>query len=187
MTRTVSKKKRHDFILTQIKQNPFLKDEELARACNVSVSTIRFDRAELGIAEYRERVKSAAEEIMSSSATATGEVLDLNLFHDGISVLETDESMVFEGTDIVKCQHIYAFAENLALSVIDAKAALVKIANVKYTHEAHAGERLIAKSDVIRVKEKEFIVRVVIKANMNEVFRGKFSLLVADGQYSEEK
>lgn len=178
MTRTVLKKQRHEFILTQIRKNPFLKDEELAEACNVSVSTIRFDRAELGIAEYRERVKSAAEEVMSSGATATGEVLDLNLFQDGISVLETDKSMVFPGTDIVKGQHIYAFAEDLALSVIDAKAALVKVANVKYMHEAHAGERLIAKSDVMRVKEKEFIVRVVIKANMNEVFRGKFSLLV---------
>ncbi len=180
MTRAVLKKQRHEFILTQIRENPFLKDEELAEACNVSVSTIRFDRAELGIAEYRERVKSAAEEVMSSGSTATGEVLDLNLFQDGISVLKTDKAMVFPGTDIVKGQHIYAFAENLALSVIDARAALVKVANVKYTHEAHSGERLIAKSDVMRVREKEFIVRVVIKANMNEVFRGKFSLLVTD-------
>lgn len=186
MTRTVLKKQRHEFLLRQIKQNPFLKDEELAEACNVSVSTIRFDRAELGIAEYRERIKSAAEEGMSAGMAATGEVLDLNLFQDGISVLKTDKTMVFPGTDIVKGQHIYAFAENLALSVIDAKAALVKVANVKYVHEAHADERLIAKSEVIRVKEKEFLVHVVIKANMNEVFRGKFSLLVADGDGSEE-
>lgn len=186
MTRTALKKQRHEYLLRQIKKNPFLKDEELAEACNVSVSTIRFDRAELGIAEYRERIKSAAEEVMTTAATATGEVLDLNLFHDGISVLNTDKSMVFPNTDIVKGQHIYAFAENLALSVIDANAALVKVANVKYTHEAHAGERLIAKSEVMRVKEREFIVRVVIKANLNEVFRGKFSLLIADGEYAEE-
>ncbi len=184
MTRTMLKKQRHEFLLKQIKQNPFLKDEELAEACNVSVSTIRFDRAELGIAEYRERIKSAAEEGMNSTVDPAGEVLDINLFHDGISVLETDNTMVFEGTDIVKGQYIYAFAENLAVNVIDAKAALVKFANVKYVHEAHAGDRLIAKSDVMRVEEKEFIVRVVIKANMNEVFRGKFSLIVADS--SEE-
>ena len=62
MTRTILKKKRHEYLLRKIKQNPFLKDEELAQACNVSVSTIRFDRAELGIAEYRERIKSVAEE-----------------------------------------------------------------------------------------------------------------------------
>lgn len=186
MTRAALKKQRHEYLLRQIKKNPFLKDEELAEACNVSVSTIRFDRAELGIAEYRERIKSAAEEVMTTAATATGEVLDLNLFHDGISVLNTDKSMVFPNTDIVKGQYIYAFAEDLALNVIDANAALVKIANVKYTHEAHAGERLIAKSEVMRVKEREFVVRVVIKANLNEVFRGKFNLLVADGEYTEE-
>ena len=173
MTRTILKKKRHEYLLRKIKQNPFLKDEELAQACNVSVSTIRFDRAELGIAEYRERIKSVAD-------TAVGEVLDLNLYHDGISVLKTDDTMTFDGTDIIKGQCIYAFAENLALSVIDAKAALVKIANVKYMHEAHAGERLIAKSDVMRVKDGGYIVRVVIKANMNEVFRGKFSLVMTD-------
>lgn len=51
MTRTILKKKRHEYLLRKIKQNPFLKDEELAQACNVSVSTIRFDRAELGIAD----------------------------------------------------------------------------------------------------------------------------------------
>lgn len=72
MTRTVLKKQRHEFLLRQIKQNPFLKDEELAEACNVSVSTIRFDRAELGIAEYRERVKTAAEEGISSTAVSAG-------------------------------------------------------------------------------------------------------------------
>ena len=155
MTRTALKKQRQDFLLKQ---------------------TIRFDRAELGIAEYRERVKSAAEEVMN--AQSTGEVLDINLYRDGISVLKTDSSMTFEGTDIVKGQYIYAFAEDLALSVIDAKAALVKVANVKYSHEAHSGERLIAKSDVMRVEENEYVVRVVIKANMNEVFRGKFSLIV---------
>ena len=187
MTRTAIKKQRHEYLLTQIKQNPFLKDEDLAKRCNVSVSTIRFDRAELGIAEYRERIKSAAVEGLGASAQGKGEVLDLNLFHDGISVLETDNTMVFDGTDIVKGQYIYAFAENLALSVIDAKAALVKVANVKYVHEAHAGERLIAKSDVMNVKENGFVVRVVIKANMNEVFRGKFSLLVADGQIRRDK
>lgn len=180
MTRTKLKQQRQEFLLKKIEQNPFLKDEELAEVCNVSVSTIRFDRAELGIAEYRERIKSAAQEGRANGTEPVGEVLDINLFHDGISVLKTDAAMTFEGTDIVKGQYIYAFAENLALNVIGAKAALVKVANVKYMHEARAGESLVAKSDVMRVKEKEFIVRVVIKANLREVFRGKFSLIEAE-------
>lgn len=91
MTRTILKKKRHEYLLRKIKQNPFLKDEELAQACNVSVSTIRFDRAELGIAEYRERIKSVAEEGLVAGSRRLAEVLDLNLYHDGISVLKTDE------------------------------------------------------------------------------------------------
>ena len=142
--RSTLKKTRHDFILSILHDNPFLKDEELAKKCGVSVSTIRNDRAELGIAEYRERVKSAAEGEFGSGGTKE-ELLDLKLYENGISVLETDSSMVFKNTNIVKGQCIYAFAENLALSVINARAALVKIANVKYTSEVHAGDKLVAK------------------------------------------
>lgn len=173
------KSERHAYLLEKIKENPFLKDEELARAFGVSVSTIRFDRAELGIAEYRERIKTAAQGSINNNDTE-GELLDLNVYHDGISVLKVDSGMVFEGTNIVKSQYIYAFAENLALNVIDAKSMLVKVANVKYTEEVHAGETLMAKSVVIREKEDEFVVHVFIKVNMAEVFRGKFSLKVLD-------
>ena len=170
------KQERHADLMEKIKKNPFVKDEDLAKDFGVSVSTIRFDRAELGIAEYRERIKSAAQEGMNNSVE--GELLDLNVYKDGISVLQTDASMTFDGTDIVKSQFIYAFAENLALNVIDAKSMLVKIANVKYIEEVHAGDNLVAKSVVKRVKEGEFVVHVHIKANMTEVFRGKFSLRV---------
>ncbi len=175
----MDKKERHVFLLQKIKENPFLKDTELAEACNVSVSTIRFDRAELGIAEYRERIKNAAVDGLNSSHPDS-EILELDLFHNGLSTMTADEGMCFEKTDIVKGQCIYAFAENLALSVIDARAALVKVANVKYVNEVHAGDRLFARSVVIRDKQNEFIVHVFIKANMNEVFRGKFNLVVSD-------
>ncbi len=173
----MNKKERHVFLLQKIKSEPFLKDEDLARACGVSVSTIRIDRAELGISEYRERVKTAAVDGLNNPHFE-GEILELTLFHNGVSVLRADETMCFEGTNIVKSQSIYALAEDLALSVIDAKAALVKVANVKYISEVYAGERLFARSEVIRGKDREFIVHVFIKANMKEVFRGKFNLAV---------
>lgn len=171
------KRERHAYLLKKIKENPFLKDEDLARAFGVSVSTIRFDRAELGIAEYRERVKNAAQGSISGNDTC-GELLDLNVHHDGISVLHTDASMTFNGTNIIKSQFIYAFAEDLALHVIGAESMLIKVANVKYTKEVHPGDTLVAKSIVIREKEDEFVVHVFIKVKMNEVFRGKFSLKV---------
>ena len=175
--RSLGKRERHAYLVKKIKENPFLKDEDLAKAFGVSISTIRFDRAELGIAEYRERVKSAAEDGINGVGTE-GELLDLNVYHDGISVLKTDNTMVFEGTDVVKSQYIYAFAENLALNVIDAKSMLVKVANVKYIEEVCAGDTLVAKSVVIREKHDEFVVHVFIKVSMKEVFRGKFSLKV---------
>ncbi|MDO5396564.1 MAG: fatty acid biosynthesis transcriptional regulator [bacterium] len=182
----MTKHERHCRLKAMIKENPFLKDEELSKQLGVSVSTIRIDRAELGIAEYRERVKTAAEDSKVQQISHAGEVIDMELFHSAISVLETDNSMLFPGTDIIKSQHIYALAEELALNVIDAKAALVKVANVKYVSEVHEGEKLVAHSTVIRKKENntskdnaaEYIVHVIIKVRMNEVFRGKFSLSI---------
>lgn len=181
----MDKKERHAFLLQKIKSEPFLKDEDLAKVCGVSVSTIRFDRAELGIAEYRERVKTAAVDGLNNPHSE-GEILELELFHNGMSVLRADEKMCFEGTNIIKSQSIYAFAEDLALSVIDAKAALVKVANVKYISEVYAGERLFARSEVVRVRDREFIVHVFIKVNMKNVFRGKFSLMVSDNREGKQ-
>lgn len=177
---SMTKQQRHEFICGIIAESPFLKDDELARRCGVSISTIRNDRAELGIAEYRERIKHAAES-ENHGSEYKAELLDLNLYENGLSVLETDGSMLFRSTNVVKSQCIYAFAENLALSVINAKAALVKIANVKYFSEVHSGDRLVAKSTVIRERENEYIVHVFISVDMAEVFRGKFDLEVVNG------
>ncbi len=176
MGSTEQKHRRHEYILKKIDENPFLKDSELAEEFGVSVATIRIDRAELGISQYRDRIKDAAENAANNSVNE--EMLDLNLFKDGMAVLITDESMVFDNTDIVKSHHIYAFAEKLALSVIDANAALIKVANVKYICAVKSGEKLFAYSRMIRAEGGSYIVHVTIKANMTEVFRGKFSLVV---------
>lgn len=171
----MTKKQRHAYILSIMSENPFLKDDELSKQCKVSISTIRNDRAELGIAEYRERIKTAAENEFHT-VESKEELLDLKVYETGISVLETDASMVFKNTNIVKSQCIYALAENLALNVINASAALVKVANVKYTAEVHLGDKLVAKSTVKREKDNSYIVHVIITVDMSEVFRGKFNL-----------
>ena len=173
----MTKKQRHDYIMSIINENPFLKDDELSKQCNVSISTIRNDRAELGISEYRERVKSAAENEFHT-VESKEELLDLKIYETGLSVLETDSSMLFKNTNIVKSQCIYALAENLALNVINANAALVKVANVKYCEQVNFGDKLVAKSTVKREKNNEYIVHVIISVDMREVFRGKFNLEV---------
>ena len=173
----MSKKQRHEYILSIINENPFLKDDELSKQCNVSISTIRNDRAELGISEYRERIKTAAENEFHT-VESKEELLDLKIYETGISILETDSSMLFKNTNIVKSQCIYALAENLALNVINASAALVKVANVKYCEQVNLGDKLVAKSTVKREKNNEYIVHVIISVDMSEVFRGKFNLEV---------
>lgn len=173
MSRESIKKQRHKLLAEKIRQNPFLKDEELARDFSVSVSTIRFDRAELGISEYRERVKKMAK---CGYGKVNPEIIDVNPLHDAVSVLETNDSMKWNGTDIVKGQEIFAFAENAAMNVIGAKAVRIKVANVKYFSDVTVGKKLIAHSEVKRIKDREYIVWVRIKLNMTDVFRGKFMI-----------
>lgn len=179
MTRAVKKRTRQERLIKEVGKNPFLKDDELARRLKVSVATIRLDRAELGIEEYRERVKNVAR-VRTDATAHMGEVLDFNLYHDGISVLDTFDTTVFEDSAVVKAQSLYAYAEDLALSVINAKAALVRVANIKYLHEVHRGDRLIAKYEVRRTQNHEYVVWVRIKKDMSEVFRAKMSLRVTD-------
>ena len=182
MGKAEQKKLRHERLKQKIEENPFLKDEELAQQFKVSVATIRLDRAELGIREYRERIKNvAASELSRNNSAQTGDLLDLNPYHDGISVMITDESMTFAGTDIVQGQAVFAFAENLALHLLNAKTAVIKVANVKFMKEIKKGDKLIAKFEVKRVKDtEEYIVWVRIKVELKEVFRGKFNMVVTE-------
>ena len=176
------KKERQSILLEKIKEDPFLTDGEIAEMFSVSVPTIRLDRLELGIPELRERVKNVAEKNYTKlkslqSKEIVGELVDLNLGQNGISILETNDSMAFEKTKIVRGHFIYALAESLAIAVIDAHVALVGVANIKYTTPVYAGSKLVAKAEVRRIKETNFIVWVRILEKQVEVFRGKFILV----------
>lgn len=177
MGRADKKRARQEKLAKAIRENPFLKDDELAAKLGASVATIRLDRAELGISEYRERIRNVAQNKTSPSENV-GKVLDFNLYHDGISVLNTSDAPVFENSTVIKAQAMYAYSENLALSVINAEKALIKVANIKYIKEVHRGDTLVAKYEVMRVRDHEYIVWVRIKKDMAEVFRGKFNLSV---------
>jgi 3-hydroxymyristoyl/3-hydroxydecanoyl-(acyl carrier protein) dehydratase len=177
-----TKKERHNILSQKIKEDPFLTDEDLAHFFSVSIPTIRLDRLELGIPELRERIKSVAEENYSKlkslqSKEFIGELLDIVLGKSGIAVLETNENMVFEKSKIVRGNYIYSFAESLAIAVIDANVALVGVANIKYKTPVYAGNKLIAKAEVRRVRGNSYIVWVKITEKQKEVFRGKFILV----------
>lgn len=176
------KKERQRLLKEKINSDPFLTDEEIAETFGVSIPTIRLDRLELGIPELRERIKNVASENHTKVKTLyskeiIGELLDITLNQSAISMLETDNSMVFEKSKIVRGHYIYSLAESLAIAVIDASVALVGVANIKYKTPVYSGSKLIARADVKRTRGDSFIVWVKITEKHVEVFRGKFILV----------
>lgn len=177
-----SKKERQQELIEKIKEDPFLTDEELAELFNVSLPTIRLDRLEMGIPELRERIKSVAENNYSKvkslqGGEIIGELIDITLGKYGVSILETDDSMAFERTKIIRGHFIYSLAESLAIAVIDADVALVGVANIKYKNPVYSGTRLITKAEVKRTRGNSYIVWVRIYDRQTEMFRGKFILV----------
>jgi len=178
----LSRKERHRLLVQRIKENPFITDEELAEEFGCSVQTIRLDRAILDIKEVRERVKEMAKENLSKLKTISprdvvGELIDINLGDNAIAVFEPELWMTFSNNQMVKGQYIYAFAESVAISLIDAKAALIGVANIKYKTPVYAKDRLVAKAELRKKRNNKYIVWVFIRRNNEEVFRGKFILV----------
>ncbi|WP_066503003.1 transcription factor FapR [Abyssisolibacter fermentans] len=185
MKARLPKKQRQIKLKQSLKEDPFLTDEELMQMYNVSIQTIRLDRLELGIPELRERIKNVAElnysKVRSIGGTEiVGELVDLNLGKNGITILETDNQMAFTKTNIVRGHHIYAQAESIAMAVIDADVAVTGVANIKYKEPVEAGRKLIAKAEVVRVRDNKFFVHVFTYANQKQVFRGKFILVALE-------
>lgn len=181
---TLNRKQRQEQLGKTLAENPFLTDEELAELFDVSVQTIRLDRLTLGIPELRlrtEEVARASIEKVKSIGTReiVGELVDLELGDYGISIMETTSDMVFEKTKIVRSHYLFAQADSLALAIIDADIAVTGLVNVKYKRPVTAGERLVAKAEVIRRRgEDKFVVLVTTKSGQEQVFRAKFVVFV---------
>lgn len=183
MARTdTARKKRNEEILIYLKKNPLATDEILAKYFNVSINTIRLDRARLGIKEFKDRLKNTVELSMGKVTSISknefiGDLIDFIPNEKAISRLEVKEEMAFENIGVIKGQYIYAFAETLAISLIPTKAALVGVANIKYYQKIYVDEVIYAAAEVKRKTNTGYIVWVHIK-DANEVlkFKGKFIL-----------
>jgi len=178
----LSKRERLEKLLQVVEADPFLTDEELSDQFGVSIQTIRLDRLELRIPELRQRIRTVATKNTDKVKTLgraeiVGELIDLDLNKAGISILETDKSQAFERTQIIKGHFIFAMAESLAMAVIDADVAITGVANIKYRVPVLAGQKLVAKARVSRVRGGEYFVHVTIHVKEDMVFRGKFILV----------
>lgn len=180
-SRRIKKQERLDTVKALIEQDPFLTDEEISERFAVSIQTVRLDRLELSIPELRERMKGVATQNYEkvrylAKSDIVGEIIDLELNKRGISILETDQSMVFKATRIVKGHFIFAMAESLAIAVIDSKVAITGVANIKYKVPVLLGQKLIAKAEIVRQTNHEYYVHVMINVKDQQVFRSKFIL-----------
>ncbi len=192
LQKRISKVDRQEGLKDLIKSDPFVTDEELAEQFHVSIQTIRLDRLEMGIPELRERVKQVAEnnyqKVRSLGGNEiVGELIDLKLGERGISLLETTSSMAFSKTNIVRGHHIFSQAESLAMAVIDAEVALTGVSNIKYLSPVTAGDKLVAKAEVVRVRGNSHFVHVKINVNSMQVFRGKFILVALKEKKGEDE
>ena len=178
----IQKKIRQQMLQEKLACSPFLTDGELAVLLNVSVQTIRLDRLELGIPELRGRTKQMAENAQDklksiASDEIVGELIDLELGVQGISVMVVTPEMVFEKSQIARGHYVFSQANSLALAVIDAPTALTGVANVKYKVPIHIGEKLVAKAEVMRKRGNKYFIWVKTRSEKQEVFRAKFIMV----------
>ena len=189
----MSKDDRRSRLTVCLQEHPFLTDEELSEKFDVSIQTIRLDRSVLGIPDVRERTRILAETNYASvraisSGEIVGELLELELGRSATSVLNTDETMAFSKTRLVRSHFIFAQADSLALAVIDSDRAVTGLSNAKFKRPVVAGERLLARAEVLRSRaEGESVVLVETSSGEHKVFRGKFVVATKLAESAEEK
>ena len=173
---------RQEHLSKMLERNPFLTDEQLAKALEVSIQTIRLDRLRMNIPEVRERTRQMAENAQTKlkaidKKDIVGDLIDLELNKIGISMLKITPEMVLEKTGVARGYYMFAMANTLALAVVDADAALTGVGNVKYKVPVYAGATLVAKAEVIRREHDKYVIWVKVRNNNEEVFRAKFIIV----------
>lgn len=185
MARSVNRKIRHEKLTKLIRQNPLLTDEELAESLMVSVSTVRLDRALLGVPELRERTRRMAEQATRKLRSLKqeefiGELLDLEPNRWGLSLLKTRQEMAFRHTEYVWDHYIYAQASSLAIAVVEADMVIVGSVRGRFKSPAMVGDSLMARAKVGVHKGNKYIVSVRTRVGEKEVFVGRYIVVALD-------
>ncbi|HOU33261.1 MAG TPA: transcription factor FapR [Synergistaceae bacterium] len=189
MSRSRERKLRHDRLLSLLEENPLHTDEDLAHALKASISTVRLDRALLGVPELRERMRHMAEKATSKLRSlaqddVVGDLLELEPNMWALSVLQTGKEMAFRHSSLVWDHHIYAQASSLAMAVIGADMVVTGAARARYRAPVRVGDKLIARAKVGISKGNKYVVSVRTKVEGREIFTGRFIVVVLeDGEY----
>jgi acyl-coenzyme A thioesterase PaaI-like protein len=138
---------------------------------------------ELGIPEYRERIKLMAEQSYDQVRSLPlheiiGDVIDLQLDKSGISIFEIKEEHVFSRTKIARGHHIFAQANSLAVAVINEEIALTSSADIRFIRPVHLHEKCVAKAYVRSAVGSKGKAKVEVFTYVAEemVFQGNFMI-----------
>ncbi|MBQ3402781.1 MAG: transcription factor FapR [Synergistaceae bacterium] len=184
------RKLRQDRLAKILAENPMMTDSELASRLNVSISTVRLDRALMGVPELRERIRTMAQNAMSklqslSPGEVIGELLELEPDKWALSVLRTARDMAFRFTDIVSDNYVYAQAGSIAVAAINAAKVIIGSMRGEYKGHAHVGDVLIARAKVGVNHEGRRIVSVRTRAGDKEIFVGRFIIEILEQEAGE--
>ena len=173
------KKLRQESLTKLLDKNPMETDEDLASLLGVSVSTVRLDRALMGVPELRERVRRMAQEASSKLRSLSrneimGDLLELEPNKWALSVLHTTREMAFRTTDILWDHYIYTQASSIAVAVIEAATVIIDSMRGEYKGHAKVGDVLIARAKVGVNKDDKYIVSVHTRVREKEIFVGRF-------------
>ena len=182
-----SKKSRQAKLSEIIENDPLTTDEDLASRLQVSVSTVRLDRALLGIPELRERTKRRAQEAISrlrslSLNEIVGDLLELEPNKWALSILKATRDMAYRNTKLIWDHYIFAQASSIAVAVIGAETVIVDSMRGECKGHAYIGDTLIARAKVGVNKEGATIVSVRTRIADKEIFVGRFIIkaLISD-------
>ncbi|GAW28412.1 MULTISPECIES: transcription factor FapR [unclassified Carboxydocella] len=192
MERPLKKDERQQLLAEHIRHSPFSTDEELAQLFGVSVQTIRLDRLELGIPEVRERMKQLAEGQWSklkalADTDLVGELIELELGKKGLSLLTIESNMVFSRTGIARGHLLFAQANSLAVALVDAPLALTGTVRVSFLRPVRLGERVIARAEVVKIKQNRYYIQVTSSVKGQDVLKGLFVVFALEEDANENR
>lgn len=175
----MNKAERQRRLVRYLDSDPFLTDEDLSQILRVSVQTIRLDRFELKIPEFKERLMTVAKNPGSPPRTLSGgelvgEMVDLEVGSSGISILTVVPEMTLSRTRYIRGHHLFAQANSLAVAVIDAEMALTGIARVTFKRPVSCGEKVLARAIIKLKKGNKYLVKVTSYVKDEVVFLGRF-------------
>jgi len=170
---------RQDQIVREVEKNPYVLDHELAELLVVSIHTIRADRKSLGIPDVRKRYREIAETLAAkpksvAESEVIGELLEVELNIEGISLLETTADMAFPKGGIIRGHILFAQANSLATAIVNAEYTLTAQATVQFTAAAWVGEKILGKARVVKINHWKKEVEVTLKTPRSVVFKGHF-------------